>query len=50
MRRKKGFYEKFIKRPQDFLLSLVALIGTGHVLKDLDEERSGVFNHGFTNQ
>jgi lipopolysaccharide/colanic/teichoic acid biosynthesis glycosyltransferase len=26
MRRKKGFYEKFIKRPQDLILSLVALI------------------------
>ena len=23
---KKGFYEKFIKRPQDFLLALMALI------------------------
>lgn len=26
MKRKKGFYEKFIKRPQDLILSLVALI------------------------
>ncbi len=26
MKEKKGFYEKFIKRPQDFILSLVALI------------------------
>ncbi len=26
MNRKRGFYERFIKRPQDFILSLVALI------------------------
>lgn len=26
MKKKKGFYEKYIKRPQDFTLSLVALI------------------------
>lgn len=26
MKRRKGFYEKFIKRPQDLILSLVALI------------------------
>lgn len=26
MKRKKGFYEKFIKRPQDLILSLVALV------------------------
>ncbi len=26
MKRKKGFYERFIKRPQDFVLSIVALI------------------------
>ncbi len=26
MKRKKGFYEKFIKRPQDLILSLAALI------------------------
>lgn len=32
MRRRKGFYEKFIKRPQDFLLSLIALIVLSPVL------------------
>ncbi|MDF2522776.1 MAG: epsL [Clostridiales bacterium] len=30
--RKKGFYEKFIKRPQDFMLSLIALIVLSPVL------------------
>lgn len=32
MNRRKGFYEKFIKRPQDFLLALVALILLSPVL------------------
>lgn len=32
MNHKKGFYEKFIKRPQDFLLSLIALIVLSPVL------------------
>lgn len=26
MKRKKGFYESYLKRPQDIVLSLVALI------------------------
>lgn len=32
MKRKKGIYEKFIKRPMDFILSLVALIVLSPVL------------------
>lgn len=32
MNRKRGFYEKFIKRPQDFILSLAALIVLSPVL------------------
>lgn len=32
MNRKKGFYEKFIKRPQDLILSLAALVFLSPVL------------------
>lgn len=32
MKRKKGFYEKFIKRPQDFFLSIFALIVLSPIL------------------
>lgn len=32
MKRNKGFYEKFIKRPQDFILSLFALIVLSPIL------------------
>lgn len=32
MKQKKGFYEKFIKRPQDFMLSLIALIFLSPIL------------------